>query len=104
VIAAALFLYLRENWAAFDRGYFVALTMPAVIPILWFEILSNHTQTHLHFAYRSEAAAIARVLAGVVMALTPQLSARALWTTLRRNVSALWSARRAAKDSGRPAA
>jgi hypothetical protein len=103
-IAAALFFYLRENWASFDRGYFLAVTMPALIPVLWFEIMSNHTQTHLHFVYRSEAAAIAMVLASVVSALSPQPSIWSLWTTLRRNVAASWSGRGTAKDSGPQAA
>jgi hypothetical protein len=93
-IAAAIGLHLREHRERFDRTYFFAITMPAVIPILWFELLSNHTQTHLHFTYRSESAVIAMVLAVAVMAVRPQPSARMLWDTLRRNAAALWPGRR----------
>jgi hypothetical protein len=60
------------------------LISPSVIATLWFEILNNHTQTHSHFTYRSESAAIAIWFAAFLMA-TPGP------TSLTSLLAALWS-------------
>lgn len=46
----------------------LALAWPALIPIVWFEILSNHSQIHAFFVSRSAAAAIGVVAAAALMA------------------------------------
>ncbi|HWE79490.1 MAG TPA: hypothetical protein VG270_13315, partial [Pseudolabrys sp.] len=67
VLAAALLVHLRTNWPAFDWRRFLLLISPTLVATAWFEILNNHTQTHSHFTYRSESAAIAIVFAAAVM-------------------------------------
>jgi hypothetical protein len=91
ILAAALFIHVRENWAAFDRRRFLLLISPAIISILWFEILNNHTQTHSHFTYRSESAALAMGFAAVLMAMPGQ-------TTLTSLLAALWLKIRVRRD------
>jgi hypothetical protein len=84
VLFAALVLHLRRNWAAFDGRKFLRLSAPVLITTLWFEILSNHTQTHSHFTYRSQSTSIAILFTAAVMAIgTPTGIAamlRELWT------------------------
>jgi len=53
---------------AFDRSAFFWLTWPVLIPIAWFEILSNHTQIHTFFVARSAAAAIGVAAAAALIA------------------------------------
>lgn len=84
ILAAALFIRARKNWASFDRWRFALLISPSFIATLWFEILNNHTQTHSHFTYRSESAAIAIWFAAFLMATPGQ-------TTLKTLLAALWS-------------
>jgi hypothetical protein len=85
LLAAALFIHVRGHWMLFQRSRFLLLMSPTVIPILWFELLSNHTQTHSHFTYRSESAAIAIFFAATILATPAQ-------TTLMALLSALWAA------------
>ncbi len=68
VLAIAIYRHLRDSGNAFDRRRFLVLISPVLIPIAWFELLSNHTQTHLHFTYRSASAAIAIVFAAALLA------------------------------------
>ncbi len=68
-LAAAIGLALHRRFAAFDRRRFLLLAAPSLVPLFWFELLSSHTRTHLHFTYRSEAAAIAVVFAAAFMTL-----------------------------------
>lgn len=89
VLATAIVLHLHKNWASFDKRVFVRLLLPTLIPIIWFELLSNHTQTHSHFAYRSESAAIALVFAAAIMATNPPTNVRLLLGNLRGH---LWRA------------
>ena len=88
ILLAALVLHLRRNWAAFDGRKFFRLSAPVLIPTLWFEILSNHTQTHSHFTYRSQSADIAVIFTAAVMAIgVPTGIAQMLkdlWATLER--------------------
>ena len=53
---------------AFDRTVFFWRTWPVLIPIIWFEILSNHTQIHTFFVLRSGAAAIGVAVASALIA------------------------------------
>ena len=68
VLAIAIYRHVRDNRAAFDRRRFLILIAPVLIPIVWFELLSNHTQTHLQFTYRSASAAIAIMFAAALLA------------------------------------
>ena len=53
---------------AFDRGVFFWLAWPVLIPVVWFETLSNHTQIHTMFVIRSAAAAIGVAVAAALIA------------------------------------
>jgi hypothetical protein len=52
----------------FDRRQFLLLAWPALIPVLWFEVLSSHSQIHAFFVSRSEAAAIGVLFAAAFAA------------------------------------
>jgi hypothetical protein len=53
---------------AFDRAVFFWRAWPVLIPIVWFEVLSNHTQIHTFFVLRSGAAAIGVAVAAALIA------------------------------------
>jgi hypothetical protein len=88
VLFAALVLHLRRNWAAFDGRKFLRISAPVLITTLWFEILSNHTQTHSHFTYRSQSTAIAILFTAAVMAISAPTGIpamlRDLWAASKR--------------------
>jgi len=75
LLAARVVRIARSTAGAFDRRKFLVLASPLLVSVLWFEALSNHTQTHSHFTYRSAAAAIGVVLAAALLSLgrTPTL-------------------------------
>jgi hypothetical protein len=52
---------------AFDRAVFFWRAWPVLIPIIWFEVLSNHTQIHTLFVLRSGAAAIGVAVASALI-------------------------------------
>jgi hypothetical protein len=83
ILAAAIIVHVRQNWHSFDRRRFFILMTPTLIPITWFELLSQHTQTHSHFTYRSESAAIAILFAAAAMAMPAQLTLKLLLRNLR---------------------
>ena len=93
ILAAALFVHARNHRAAFDWRRFLLLSSPTVIATAWFELLNNHTQTHSHFTYRSESAAIAIVFAAFLMATAAPVSMQSL-------LKNLWTAVRPARKSG----
>jgi len=66
---------VRSAAATFDRRKFLVLSAPLLVSVAWFEALSNHTQTHSHFTYRSAAAAVGIVGAAALLSLarTPTL-------------------------------
>ncbi|MBS0535264.1 MAG: hypothetical protein JSR72_14495 [Proteobacteria bacterium] len=68
LLAAAVAVFLRAHWPAFEARRFFLLCSPTLVAMAWFEILNNHTQTHSHFTYRSESAAIAIVFAAAILA------------------------------------
>lgn len=86
--AGAMFVFLRAHWDAFEGRRFLLLSSPTLIAMMWFEILSNHTQTHSHFTYRSESAAIAIVFAAALLATEARATIRSLlgelWRTIKR--------------------
>ena len=51
----------------FDRTAFFWRAWPVLIPIIWFEVLSNHTQIHTLFVLRSGAAAIGVAVASALI-------------------------------------
>ena len=66
-----VFLFWRKiQIIKFDRRALAHFGWPALIPIAWFEILSNHSQIHVFFVSRSAAASIG------VMASAALLSSR----------------------------
>lgn len=81
-LAAAMALHLRRNWQAFDWRRFLPLISPTLVATAWFEILNNHTQTHSHFTYRSESAAIAIIFAAALMATDAPVTIRSLLRNL----------------------
>jgi len=88
VLAAAMIVHLRTNWSTFEWRRFLLLISPTLVATAWFEILNNHTQTHSHFTYRSESAAIAIIFAAAVMATNAPATIgsllRNLWRRVRR--------------------
>ena len=82
ILTAALFIHARRHWVTFDGRRFLLLGSPTLIATLWFELLSNHTQTHSHFTYRSESAAIAIVLTAFFMATRTPATIRSLLANL----------------------
>ncbi len=85
LFAAAMFVFWRAHWPTFDGRRFLLLSSPTLVAMAWFEILNNHTQTHSHFTYRSESAAIAIVFAAAILATDAP-------ATLRSLVDNLWRA------------
>lgn len=83
VLAIAVYRHVRASGAAFDRRRFLILISPSLIPIVWFEVVSNHTQTHLHFTYRSAAAAIAIMFAAALLATRQPTTLQQLVAGLR---------------------
>jgi hypothetical protein len=51
-----------------DRRQMLWRAWPVLIPIVWFEVLSNHTQIHTFFVVRSAAAAIGVAVAAALIA------------------------------------
>ena len=92
LFAAAMAVFLRANWAAFDGRRFLLLSAPTLVSMAWFELLSNHTQTHSHFTYRSESAAIAIVFAAVLLATNAPVTIRSLVGDLWKSVAG-WAKR-----------
>lgn len=86
-LAAAMAVFLRTYWSAFDMRRFLLLSSPTLIAMAWFEILNNHTQTHSHFTYRSESAAIAIVFAAALMATDAPATLRSLMSNLWRAIT-----------------
>jgi hypothetical protein len=84
VLAIAIWRHIRDSGDAFDRRRFLFLISPVLIPIVWFELLSNHTQTHLHFTYRSASAAIAIAFAAALLATRQPTTLPQLVAGLRR--------------------
>jgi hypothetical protein len=84
VLAIAIYRYVRDNRAAFDRRRFLILISPLLIPIVWFELLSNHTQTHQNFTYRSASAALAIMFAAALLATAQPATLGQLFAGLRR--------------------
>jgi hypothetical protein len=66
IIFIPLLIFLRVRTLPTLR-----LAWPALIPILWFELLSNHSQIHAFFVSRSMAAAIGVVLAAAALSENP---------------------------------
>lgn len=83
-LAAAAAVFLHANWRAFEWRRFLLLSSPTLISMAWFEILNNHTQTHSHFTYRSESAAIAMVFAAALMATDAPVTIKSLLSNLWR--------------------
>lgn len=84
-LAVAMVIFLRTHWPAFEWQRFLLLSSPTLVAMAWFEILNNHTQTHSHFTYRSESAAIAIVFAAALLATDAP-------ATLRSLLNGLWTA------------
>jgi len=59
-----LFIPMLVRFCARERPLWAA-AWPALIPMVWFEILSNHSQIHAPFVSRSAAAAIGVILASM---------------------------------------
>jgi hypothetical protein len=55
-----------ERWV--DR---LIIASPAVIPLVWYELLKNHSQVHVWFTYRSIPLVIGIVAAAAVIGWRP---------------------------------
>jgi hypothetical protein len=67
-LACIAWLVVRRRWRVL--GVLVAVASPALIVVLWLELLSNHSQIHMFFVYRSIPAAVGIVTAACVVACT----------------------------------
>ena len=83
LMMAAINAHVATHRARFDRRRFFTLISPLLIVFVWFELLSNHTQLHPNFVYRSASAAIAVAMAAQLMATDALVSLRLLWSNLR---------------------
>jgi hypothetical protein len=59
-------LLLSVRWPNPKR--FAILSSPVLIPFVWFEVLSNHTQIHTWFTYRTAASCFGILIAAAVIA------------------------------------
>jgi hypothetical protein len=73
VIAALIISYRRFGRARF--GLFAALSLPAVVAPLWYEVLRNHSQIHVSFVYANIPAALGIVLGAAILAAGPSETA-----------------------------
>jgi hypothetical protein len=85
-IAFLVVFFRNIRQAHFRWQAFWPLAWPALIPPLWFEILSNHSQIHAGVSSRSEAAAFGVVLAAALLAADVK-SLSFSWPSLRRQKS-----------------
>jgi hypothetical protein len=53
---------------------FMLLALPALIPFLWYEIMSNHTQLHTSVAYRPVGSSVGILLAAWILASSGRLA------------------------------
>ena len=83
VLALAIHFHQQAHRDRIDFRRFWLLVSPLLITVVWFELLSNHTQLHPNFVYRSASAAIAIVMAAALMATDAPVSLRSLWRSLR---------------------
>jgi hypothetical protein len=83
---AAIVVHVRNHRLRFDRARFYQLISPLFITFIWFELLSNHTQLHPNFVYRSASTAVAIVLAAAIIATDAPATLVTLWINLRRHV------------------
>lgn len=67
-LACVVWLVAKRRWRALTVA--VALTSPALLVVLWLELLSNHSQIHMFFVYRSIPVAVGIVTAACVAVCT----------------------------------
>lgn len=77
VAVAASVIRIRRSGASGEWPVRAVLALPAAIPFVWYEVLSNHSQVHAWLTYRSVAVA----LGVVVMAATARRPAEAVRDT-----------------------
>jgi len=59
-------LLLPVRWP--NLGRFAILSSPILIPFVWFEVLSNHTQIHTWMVYRTVASCFGILIAAAIIA------------------------------------
>ncbi len=67
LLILVFFIWRRTQSMRFDLKTFVIYGWPSLIPIAWFEILSNHSQIHAFFVSRSAAASIGVLVSAAVL-------------------------------------
>jgi hypothetical protein len=65
LLSVLLLLVIRRE---IDWRRFVVLTSPALIPFVWFEVMSNHRQIHTWFTYRPVASSIGILMSAALIA------------------------------------
>jgi hypothetical protein len=68
LVALLFFFWKNIQIVKFDKRTFAHCCWPTLIPIAWFEILSNHSQIHSFFVSRSAAAAMGIALSSALIA------------------------------------
>jgi hypothetical protein len=66
-IAFLVVVFRNIRQAGFRWPAFWPLAWPALIPVIWFEVLSNHSQIHARVSSRSEAAAFGVLIAAALL-------------------------------------
>lgn len=64
ILVLLLVMIVKRRWGSL--AVVVALASPALLVVLWLELLSNHSQIHMFFVYRAIPAAVGVVLAAAV--------------------------------------
>ena len=86
VLALAVYCHQRDHRGSFDRRQFALLSSPILITVAWFEILSNHTQAHPNFVYRSASMAIGIAITAALLASKVPPTPASLWQALRKRL------------------
>jgi hypothetical protein len=73
VLVSAVWIHRSRNGTAADGRLRdrAVLALPAIIPVLWYELLRNHSQTHYWFTYRSVSVAVGVVAAALLARMVP---------------------------------
>ncbi len=76
ILGLLVFMCVKRRWASL--AVVVALASPALLVVVWLELLSNHSQIHMFFVYRAIPAAVGVALAAhVTVAIADRTCRRA---------------------------
>jgi hypothetical protein len=94
VIPAAMFVGIVHyglTVSRIDIRKAALLSSPVLVPVVWFEALSSHTQWHLLQSSRSAAVALALILCALLLAMAERPTMGQLWNHLKSAAMFRWS-------------